>query len=108
MYVHVTNGVVDAVGLPQSGYLRDGSFVGMYHLLPPETLKAEGWLPLVAEMPEHAESEMAQFIGYDITENTVTAQYEVVEKPEPIPAPPTTEERVEALEMALLEVILGG
>ena len=45
MYAKVVNGQVTRAHLPTSGILQDGRTVSNYHLLPDETLLAEGWLP---------------------------------------------------------------
>lgn len=69
--VRIEDGNVVEVGLPQSGYLKDGKSVSGYNLLPEDILKDEGWLPL---LDIHTEEQT--FIRYDIQENQVLTVYE--------------------------------
>ena len=55
MYAKVVNGQVTRAHLPTSGILQDGRTVSNYHLLPDETLLAEGWLPCEEVKPEYDE-----------------------------------------------------
>lgn len=43
------------VGLPRSAKLSNGTWVSNYHLLPEETLREEGWLPLEEVIPQYNE-----------------------------------------------------
>jgi len=79
MYVKIKNNEVIERGLPKTGRLSDGSWVSNYHLLPEETLLAEGWLPLVDEPPETDEKHRAVITGYDIYTDRVEAVYEIKE-----------------------------
>ena len=54
MYAKVVNGQV--VYVPTSGVLQDGRTVSNYHLLPDETLLAEGWLPCEEIKPTYDEA----------------------------------------------------
>ena len=56
MYAKVVNGQVTRACLPTSGILQDGRTVSNYHLLPDETLLAEGWLPCEEVKPEYDEA----------------------------------------------------
>ena len=56
MYAKVVNGQVTQAHLPTSGILQDGRTVSNYHLLPDETLLAEGWLPCEEVKPEYDEA----------------------------------------------------
>ena len=56
MYAKVENGQVTQAHLPTSGILQDGRTVSNYHLLPDETLLAEGWLPCEEVKPDYDEA----------------------------------------------------
>jgi len=55
-YAKVENGQVVQLGLPTSGVLNDGRTVSNYHLLPPDILTVEGWLPCEEVKPEYDEA----------------------------------------------------
>ena len=57
MIVRVLDNEVHKIPLPHTGTLQDGRTVSNYHLLPPEILQAEGWLPLEQDKPEYGENE---------------------------------------------------
>jgi hypothetical protein len=99
MYAKVENGQVTQVHLPTSGVL-DGHSVSNYNLLPESVLLAEGWLPLVENMPEydHASQEL-RLTGYTIDDDKVTANYEVMAKLS------TIEERLEIQDDTIGEVL---
>jgi hypothetical protein len=61
MYAKVENGQV--VYVPTSGVLQDGRTVSNYHLLPDETLLAEGWLPCEEVKPTYDEA--TQYLAVD-------------------------------------------
>jgi len=56
MYAKVENGRVTQIGLPTSGVLNDGRTVSNYHLLPPDILTVEGWLPCEEVKPDYDEA----------------------------------------------------
>lgn len=100
MYVKVVNGQVVCVGLPTCGVLVDGRCVSGYNLLPPETLAAEGWLPLELNQPEYnPEIQTLNLVGYTIQSNKVIANYEVVVMM------PTLDSRLEAAEAVLMDIL---
>jgi len=78
-YALIENGEVRKTRLPKVGTLKNGSTVSNYHLLPHETLLAEGWLPIIDEIPETDDKHRAVRTGYEIYEDRVEAIYEVQE-----------------------------
>lgn len=52
MYAKVVNGQFQ-IGLPPTGILQDGRTVSNYHLLPPDILTQEGWLPCEEVKPDY-------------------------------------------------------
>lgn len=78
-YALVENNVVVQVGLPKTGTLKNGSTVSNYHLLPHETLLAEGWLPLTDDPPETDDKHRAVRTGYEIYGDRVEAIYSIEE-----------------------------
>lgn len=104
-YAKVENGQVVQVGLPSTGTLKDGSTVSGYNFLPESVLIAEGWLPLVDNMPEYnPETEYLEHAGYTVSETEVTVNYAVKQK-EPVIPIPTLEERFESAESAILALM---
>lgn len=91
-YVLVENGEVTKTKLPKTGVLSDGRTVSNYHLLPHDILLAEGWLPLIDEMPEAEEGYRAVKTGYEIFVDRVEVIYEIQEI---IPVPVQSEELLE-------------
>lgn len=68
--------------LPQSAQLADGTWVSNYHLLPEETLRQEGWLPVVDEQPTYnPETHYLQFIDAVEQNGSIVMNYEVIEFP---------------------------
>lgn len=71
-----------AYDLPQSAQLADGTWVSNYHLLPEETLRQEGWLPLIDEQPTYnPETHYLQFIDAIEQNGSIVMNYEVREFP---------------------------
>lgn len=104
--IQVKEGKIIRHTLPTTGELSDGRTVSGYNNLPEESLRVEGWLPLIVNKPEYdPETHEVVHGGYDIREDKVIKLYEVVEIPKPTP---TEMERVEALEEIMLEMMLGG
>ena len=104
-YAKVENGQVVQVGLPSTGTLKDGSTVSGYNFLPENILLAEGWLPLVDNMPEYnPETEYLEHAGYTVGETEVTVNYNVRQQ-EPVIPIPTMEERLESAEAAILALM---
>lgn len=102
-YAKIVDGIVVQVGLLSAGSIN-GCSVSGYDLLPPEVLRVEGWVPLVDEPPEYDPSTQQLLLtGYTIQENQVVALYEIHSKPV---EPPTVDQRIETLEMALMDLTL--
>jgi hypothetical protein len=102
MYVKIENGTVTYVGVLVCGVLSDGRCVSNYNLLPPETLLAEGWLPLELNEPEYdPATQELQLTGYTINADKVIANYTAVD----IVHVPTVEERLECAEAVLMDMI---
>jgi hypothetical protein len=98
MYALVQDGKVTKIGLPKSGVLSDGRTVSNYDKLTKTALAKEGWLPLEESSPVCKETETLKFVDYTVTKDKVTANYQAVLTPDPIP---TLEERVTVLESKL-------
>ena len=80
--IQVINGKIAKYSLPKTGTLSDGRTVSGYHLLPIETLKEEGWLPLEDIEPEYnPETQYVRQTGYDILSDKVVKLYEVMDIP---------------------------
>ncbi len=95
-YALVENNQVTKVGLPQTGYLKDGSSVSGYNLLDHETLLQEGWLPIRDELPEYNhETNYLQRGGYEVKEGEVVVIYEVVEILEQLESEPQAPDPLE-------------
>lgn len=116
-YVQIENGQIVKYNLPQTGYLKNGQSVSGYNLLDAETLKQEGWLPLIEEMPVYnSETQYLQHDGYVIETERVISRYKVVDivipEPQPTPIDPIEELRNENLMMQLaiaeLSILIGG
>lgn len=91
--------------LPKVGTLKNGETVSGYDLLPIETLKKEGWLPLENIRPEFDwKTHDLKSDGYEILETKVKAKYKIVEIQERVP---TQEEKIVQLEEAL-NILLGA
>lgn len=115
-YAKVENGQVTQLGLPTTGILAQAGFEGCstseYDKLPytsdnPEepTLQNEGWLPVIDNPPEHnPETEYLEHAGYSVGDTEVIINYSVKQIQPPIVIP-TTEERLAAIEEALLMII---
>ena len=84
MYAHVTEGVVDRIGLPETWRRNDGSTVSGYQFAEPADLAADGWLPIVEDRPDLAPNEMHGPPTYAAGDGQVTATYPV----EPVPTAP--------------------
>lgn len=85
-FARVKGGQVQTIGLPRTGTLASGASVSNYHLLPVETLKAEGWLEVMDEKPTYdPETEDLVFDGheYDYVAKVVRAKYSKQAKPPP-------------------------
>jgi len=91
-YALVVDNEVVRTRLPKTGVLSDGRTVSNYHLLPHDILLAEGWLPLIDEMPEAEEGYRAVKTGYEIFVDRVEVIYEIQEI---IPVPVQSEELLE-------------
>ncbi len=104
-YAKVESGQVTQVGLPTTGTMTDGSTVSGYDLLPENVLLSEGWLPLVEDRPEYDfETEYLEHAGYTVGATEVTVNY-TVKQIEPVTPIPTVEDRLSAVEEALLMII---
>lgn len=68
--------------LPYAAQLSNGTWVSNYHLLPEETLRQEGWLPLIDEQPTYnPETHYLQFIDAVEQNGSIVMNYEVRELP---------------------------
>ncbi len=115
-YARVKDGQVTQLGLPTTGVLTlagfEGRSVSGYDKLPymsenPEepTLQKEGWLPLEDNPPEYdPEAEYLEHAGYTINTDSIVVNY-AVKQIQPAINAPTTEERLAAIEEALLIII---
>ena len=77
MYGRITDKT--ELSLPISGTLSDGRTVSSYHLLPLETLTAEGWKPIEEVKP--AFDEATQYLEVDTAVdagNKITVTYKAV------------------------------
>lgn len=103
--LQIINNEIVKYSLPKTGTLSTGETVVNYHLLSPEILKQEGWLPLIDEPPEYdSETEYLTHDGYDIQENKVVKKYKVEPIPEPQPDPiEKLMERLDTLEQKATE-----
>jgi hypothetical protein len=114
-YARIENGQLQR-GLPSTGILTQVGFEGCatsnYDMLPyiSETenipsLKNEGWLPLVDNQPVYnPETEYLEQTEPMVTETEIILNYVVKAKSPVIPIP-TVEDRVAAVEEALLMII---
>lgn len=91
-YAHVTADGVTAGPLPTAGVLSDGRSVSGYDLLPPATLKAEGWLPVVDSPPPTAAADEELTSTLEVRGDTVVRVHTVTKRrpPEPAPLDPVT------------------
>lgn len=106
--VLVENGEIKQIGLPETGFLKDGRSVSGYNLLEESILNEEGWLPLEELKPEYnAETQYLQHEGYTIESDKVISRY-IVKNIEQQPYVPTLEERLVAAEAAINDLIFGG
>lgn len=109
--VQVIDGVITQYSLPKVGRLKDGSSVSGYDLLmlsDPELAREEGWLPLIDEQPEYnPETHYLMHDGYEIFEDRVVVKYKVERHipAEPEVHVPSVEERLDALEFTVLELL---
>jgi diketogulonate reductase-like aldo/keto reductase len=104
-YAKVENGRVTQIGLPITGKLKDGSTVSGYNLLDEAVLQVEGWVPLTDNQPVYnPETEYLEHAGYTISETEIVVNY-LVKQIVPVFTTPTTEERLAAVEEALLMII---
>ena len=111
--LQVINGEIKQFNLPKVGTLKNGRTVSGYHLLPEETLKQEGWLPLEDIKPEYDEE--TQYLineGYEILEDKAIKKYRVEDIPEPIepiePEPSEMDilnERLDMQDMVIEEIL---
>jgi len=80
MYGRITDKT--ELGLPATGILNDGRTVSNYHLLPLETLVAEGWKPMEEVKPTYDEA--TQYLAVDTAIDTgtkITVTYKAVDIP---------------------------
>jgi diketogulonate reductase-like aldo/keto reductase len=108
-YAKVVNGQVVQIGLPTNDVLTTGenagSLVANYHMLDEDTLKLEGWLPLTNNQPVYDNAtQYLEHAGYTVGVTEVVVNY-LVKQIAPVTAIPTTEERLRAVEEALLMII---
>lgn len=105
--LQIINNEIIKYSLPTTGVLSTGETVVNYHLLHTETLKQEGWLPLIDEPPEYdSETEYIVHDGYDIQVDKVVKLYKVEPIPEQPEPEPDLEQRIQELE-AVIDTLLG-
>jgi len=84
-HARVDGGEVTATRLPRVGRLADGRTVSGYHRLPPATLYAEGWRPLVDGGPPDHDPQTHYPVRtgyvYDADDDVVGAVWELREVP---------------------------
>ena len=102
--IQVIDGKIEQYFLPKTGKLSTGETVSGYHLLDPEILEQEGWLPLEDNPPEH-DPETEQLIndGYEILEDKVVRRYLIIEYVEPR----DFEKEIDELRN-IIDILLGG
>jgi len=80
MYAKVVNGQVTRAHLPASGILQDGRTVSNYHLLPPDILIVDGWLPCEEVKPEYDEATQCLVIDTEVVQgDKVIVTYKAVD-----------------------------
>ena len=107
-YALIENGEVKKTVLPKVGVLKDGRTVSGYDLLGVATLKVEGWLPLEDDKPScNWDTQYLEFDRYEIKADKVIRHYLAVDIviPEVAPQIPSVEDRITAVENALLTII---
>lgn len=63
-------------GLPYTGVLLDGRTVSSYNLLPDNVLLAEGWLPVVENIPTYDEdTQTVVYDGYSVLSDRIIINY---------------------------------
>lgn len=67
--------------LPQSGQLKDGTWVSNYHLLPDAVLKAEGWLEASEVWTPCAENQVPAFDKAEVIDGKIRISYKAVDVP---------------------------
>ena len=88
--------------------------ISNYHLLPEEYLLGKGWLPLEESLPEYdIETHQLGTPSYEILTDKVIKSWEIVELPKNETEVlkqenELLEQRLEATEMALLDLLLMG
>ena len=105
--IQVINNKITKYALPKTGTLSTGETVSGYNLLPIETLKAEGWLPLEDIQPEYdVETQYLASDGYEILEDKVIRKYRIEDIAEE-EEPRDLESEIEELRQTI-DVLLGG
>lgn len=104
--IQVVNGKVVSYELPKVGTLSTGESVSGYHMLPKETLKREGWLPLEDRRPEYnKKTETLQFVGYELLEDKAVKEYKIIGK---YSETDILKERLDATEEVLMQILMEG
>jgi hypothetical protein len=108
-YAKVENGQVTRVGLPTTGTLTQGENAGCtvsgYDKQDESILIAEGWRPLTDNPPVYdSTTQYLEHAGYTVGASEVTVNY-AVKTIVLVVAAPTTEDRLAAVEEALLMII---
>lgn len=106
MMIQVLDGEITRYSLPRTGTLSTGETVSGYHLLPPETLAQEGWLPVEDIKPEYdAEAQVLVSDGFEILPDKVIKKYRV----EPLPEPrPDLRQQIGELQQVVDTLLTGG
>ena len=83
----IKNNTIIKHSLPRTGKLSTGQTVSNYHLLPHETLKAEGWLPVVDNIPKYNPStHYIKETTYTIGKDSVIKNYIIDAIPASVPS----------------------
>ncbi len=91
IYNLIKNGEITKTSLPQAYVLLDGRTVTNYHLLPHETLLAEGWLPVEDIVPVYDAETQDITSEKVIRADKVEVVYTVTDRPIIQPEPSTEE-----------------
>ena len=76
------NGESVQLGLPYTGVLSCGNTVSGYHLLPEETLLAEGWQVVQEDKPEYdSATQQLEISTKEIVDGQIVVTYVTVERP---------------------------
>ncbi len=109
--IRIKHGKVIEIGLPENGFLSDGSAVSNYHCLSEDILKKEGWVRPKEVIPPLKDDEELGEAKYELRNRKWIKTYEVVKKSEVLLANNLEEqdiieelqERIKALESLIVD-----